>query len=338
MLPVSGAPFELRAGEYRASIAGVGATLRALRHGERDLILPFDEDELRPAMRGALLAPWPNRTADGRYAFDGVHHQLAISEPATRNAIHGLVAWLAFAPVVQEPDRVVLRGVIEPQPGYPWRVRMLVSFVLTESGLIQGITAVNESGTPAPYGVGGHPYLLAGPGGASAIDAWRLEVPADRVLLSSADRMLPTGEARVRDHGAGGLDFRRSRVIGGAVLNHAFTDLDRRPDGLTAVRLTDENGTGAEVEWDDRCPWVQVYTADEAEGPEYRGAVAIEPMTCPPDALNSGIDLIAIPPGGSASVAWTIRGLGAVGIRHASMHGGDCGPETSGPESRGGPR
>ena len=38
-----------------------------------------------------------------------------------------------------------------------------------------------------------------------------------------------------------------------------------------------------------------------------RPAVAIEPMTCAPDAFNSGHGLIVLEPGGSWSGSWGIQ-------------------------------
>jgi aldose 1-epimerase len=307
--PRSGEQYELRAHGYIAAIAGVGATLRALRHNGRDLIVPFDADELRPAMRGALMAPWPNRTADGRYTFAGDIHQLVRNEFETANAVHGLVASLGFSCVEKAADRVVLTATIEPQPGYPWRVRLDVAFQLDADGLVQEVLATNESPDAAPFGVGGHPYLVAGTSPTSALDDWMLELPADEVLLVSADRLLPTGIATVEDQDRGRFDFRAPRAVGATIMNHAFTSLRRGADGQARVRVTDDSGHGAEISWDQRCPWVQVYTADAPNSIAHRAGIAVEPMTCPPDALNSQRDLLVIQPGGSARAGWRIRSL-----------------------------
>ena len=69
--PASGIQHTIRAGEYGAVIASVGATLRSLTFAGRDLVVPFGADEVRPAHRGATLAPWPNRVVDGAYTFGG---------------------------------------------------------------------------------------------------------------------------------------------------------------------------------------------------------------------------------------------------------------------------
>ncbi|MFH8252976.1 aldose 1-epimerase family protein [Microbacterium sp. B2969] len=308
--PASGAQFELRAGGWHAVVASVGASLRILRRNGRDLVAPFGADELRPAMRGAVLAPWPNRTADGRYAFGGAVHQLPVDDLAAGNASHGLVAWTSFDVARPDAASALLTTTIEPRPGYPWRVRVDVAFALTDDGLRQDVTATNLSAAAAPFGVGGHPYLLAGPASARAIGEWVLTVPADRVLLTSPDRLLPTDLVDVAAFEDGAYDFRSPRRLGDSILNHAFTGLARDADGRTRVRLVDGAGVGAEVELDESCPWVQLYTADELPGTDRRHAVAVEPMTCPPDALNSGIDLRTIPPGGSTIASWSIKAIG----------------------------
>lgn len=156
-MPLSGAGYDLIAGEYAASVAGVGASLRVLRHRGRDLVAPWEASGIRPAMSGAVLVPWPNRTADGRYRYAGRSHQLAIDEPATRTATHGLVHWQEFVAVERRPDRLVLAGRVNAQPGYPWRLHVEVSFTLTADGLRQQVSVVNESDEPAPVGIGGHP-------------------------------------------------------------------------------------------------------------------------------------------------------------------------------------
>ena len=308
--PISGSQHRLRAGGYEAVVASVGASLRVLRDDHGDLVVPYDVDVMRPAMRGALLAPWPNRTADGRYEFDGIVHQLPLSESELQNAAHGLVAWQDFTVVSKDESHVALTGTIEAQPGYPWRVRVEVSFDLDADGLRQRVVATNEASTPAPFGAGGHPYLLAGPAIPGAVDGWSLELPADQVMQVSPDRLLPVGVESVEEHG-GILDFRERRLIGETVLNHAFGALRRDADGLTRVRVTDPRGLGVELACDNASRWIQVYTADAGDPEDRRHAVAVEPMTCPPDALNSKIDLIQLAPGATYSMEWRIGRIAA---------------------------
>ncbi|NUU05064.1 aldose 1-epimerase family protein [Leifsonia sp. C5G2] len=305
-IPVSGTHFGLTAGDYHATIASVGATLRTLQFDGRDLVVPFDADEVRPAFRGATLAPWPNRVVDGRYTFDGVEQQLPLTEPNRGHALHGLAAWLDFAAVDRAADSVTFVATIEAQAGYPHRVEVSVTFSLDETGLHTTVTGTNTGPTPAPWGTGPHPYLVAGPG---RVDDWTLELLAGQVLEVTEDRLIPTGLADVETAEGGIWDFRTPRPIGDTFIDHAFTDLARSADGETIVRVTAPGGTGVEMVWGEDCPWVQVHTADQPLPELDRLGLAVEPMTCPPDAYNSGTDLIVLEPGASASASWTIRAI-----------------------------
>ncbi|WP_313540514.1 aldose 1-epimerase family protein [Leifsonia aquatica] len=305
--PISGTHFGLSAGDYHATIASVGASLRTLEHKGRALVVPFEADEVRPAFRGATLAPWPNRVVDGRYTFEGVEQQLPLTEPDRGHALHGLAAWLDFAPVDRSSDSVTFAATIEAQAGYPHRVEVSVTFSLGEGGLRTVVTATNTGPTAAPWGTGPHPYLVAGEG---RVDDWTLTLPADTVLTVDEERLIPSGLASVETEGDGIFDFRTPRPIGDTFIDHAFTGLTRDVDGIATVALRTADGSGVEMVWDDACPWVQIHTADQPDPALNRLGLAVEPMTCPPDAFNSRTDLIVLQPGESSSASWTIRALG----------------------------
>jgi len=301
--PRSGRQLHLSAGGYEAVIASVGASLRTLTHRGRDLVVPFDADEVRPAYRGATLAPWPNRIVDGRYVFAGAEHRLPLTEPARGHALHGLVAWAEFADRVVENDRVVLAAVVEPRAGYPFRVEVEIEYRLDAAGLTQTVTARNLGADAAPWGTGPHPYLVAGPG---RVDDWSLSLPAAQVLTVTPDRLSPIAVENVDEHPQ--WDFRTPHPIGDVFIDHAFTSLARE-DGAAEVRVTTDAGDGVAISWDHRCPWVQVHTADTPDAATSRRGLAVEPMTCAPDAFNSGAGLIVLEPGASHAASWSIRAL-----------------------------
>jgi aldose 1-epimerase len=309
--PISGTQHCLRAGDYEAVIASVGATLRTLTYGGRDLVVPFEADEVRPAHRGVTLAPWPNRVVDGRYSFGGAQRQLALSEPARGHALHGLAVWLDYDAVDKGPDHVTLEATIPAQTAYPWRIVVRTTFSLGPDGLTQTVTATNDSDSPAPWGTGPHPYLVAGDG---RVDGWTLELPASEVLAVTDDRLIPTGLRPVDADDAERFDFRAPRTIGSAEIDHAYTGLARDAAGEAVVRVTDASGTGVAMSWGAACPWVQVHTADKPDPAVSRLGLAVEPMTCAPDAFNADAydydaGLIVIEPGGSADASWRITAI-----------------------------
>ncbi|MFE6735101.1 aldose 1-epimerase family protein [Microbacterium sp. NPDC057650] len=299
----AGRQHRIAASGYVAEIASVGASLRTLQHDGRDLVVPFGADEVRPAYRGATLAPWPNRIVDGAYSYGGVRHQLPLTEPERGQALHGLVVWSDFAERVAEPDRLVLATTIVPQAGYPFAVEVVVEYRVDEHGLTQRVTGRNVGSDAAPWGTGPHPYLVAGVG---RVDDWTLHLPASEVLTVTDDRLSPIAVESVDAHPQ--WDFRVARPIGGTFIDHAFTALEGA-DGQVSVELHAAEG-GVAITWAEGCPWVQVHTADTPAVPEtHRLGLAVEPMTCPPDAFNSGTDLVVLQPGTEHSVSWRIHAL-----------------------------
>jgi aldose 1-epimerase len=304
--PRSGTQFTISHAGYSAVIASIGASVRTLQYDGRDLIVPFEADSLRPNYRGATLAPWPNRIVDGRYTHDGVEYRLPLNEPDRGHALHGLVCWLDFAAVHQTDRTVTLGSTIEPQDGYPFRLALEVTFTISEHGLSTTVLATNLGSERAPFGTGPHPYLVAGPG---RVDDWTLQLPASEVMTVTEDRLTPAGIERVETESNGAYDFRTPRPIAETAIDHAFTALARDGSATTTVRLLDPSGSGVAMTWGTDCPWVQIHTADLPDPAKSRLGLAVEPMTCPPDAFNSTIDLISIRPGETTQASWSISAL-----------------------------
>jgi aldose 1-epimerase len=301
VLPRSGSQFTIEHNGYSATIASVGASLRVLTWHGRDLVVPFDADEVRPGYRGAVLAPWPNRVVDGTYTFDGVEYQLPLTEPSRSHALHGLVSWADWSLEARSAGSVTLRTTIVPSDGYPHRVAVTTTYSLADSGLTTTVTAENIGSSTAPYGTGPHPYLVAGPG---TVDDWTLEFPASSYLTVTPDRLSPVATVSVETNPD--FDFRSPRVIGDTFIDHAFTSLARDADSSATVIVTSPAGTGVRLSFGPDLPWLQVHTADRPAPEKSRIGLAVEPMTCPPDAFSTGEDLIRLVPGAEHSASWTI--------------------------------
>lgn len=300
-LPLTGAQYHIAAGDYQATVTELGAGLRRLSVRGQQLITSYDADELPPAGAGQLLAPWPNRVAGGRYSFGGTSHQLDLSEPARGNAIHGLTRWASWRATASAAEAVELSLDLLGHAGYPFSLELRARYRLTaQAGLEVTVTARNAGSRAAPYGTGSHPYLVAGSG---TVDSWQLQLPAAR-WLPADDRGIPSGGQA--DVAGSAYDFRERRPIGATVLDHAFTGLDTGTDGRAVAVLAGPN-TEVELWAGPGYGWLQVFTGD-ALGPDARRrAVAIEPMTCPPNALVTGTDLLTIEPGGSVTHRWGIQ-------------------------------
>lgn len=301
-IAISGQQYEIRAGELRAVITDAGAGLRRLHHGDLALIDGFAADEQCPGAHGQLLIPWPNRVDGGRYTFNGEPHQLDITEPAGGNAIHGLVRWAAWDVRSHEEGRVELTYRLHGQPGYPYVLDLAASYTLySPTDLTVWTSATNVGSVPAPYGYGAHPYLTVG---TPTIDDCLLTVPA-ATRLPIDDRDIPTGREPVSGTP---YDFMEPRRVGDVWLNHAYTDLVRDSDGRARTRLESPEGTTAVSLWvDESFGWLQLFTGDALPQPERRRTgLAVEPMSCPPNAFVSGEDVIALEPGETAAGSWGI--------------------------------
>jgi aldose 1-epimerase len=306
MVAPSGEQYEFSADGYRAVVTECGASLRVLQYDGRPLVQGWAEDEQIASGRGQILAPWPNRIRDGRYAFDGQDLRLPLSEPARGNATHGLVRWTAWTLEELTAHSVSSTYRLMSQTGYPWTLDLRVVHDLSADGLTVTVTATNLTGSRAPFALGAHPYLTAGTG---PVDQWELTLPAATRLLVD-DRMIPTGREDVRD---GDLDFRMSRPIRSTSLDTAFTDLTRDADGRVEVALRDPRADQGVALWmDGQHRWTQVYTGDDLPA-RAREAVAVEPMTSPPNAFATGEDLLVLSPAGTdgdeVSASWGIRAL-----------------------------
>ena len=295
----SGEQIEIVAGDQRAVIVEVGGGLRAYSAGGRDLVDGYGAGEMSSSGRGQVLIPWPNRLQDGSYEFGGRRHQVALNEPGRGNAIHGLVRWVAWTVAAREPHRVVMEHVLHPQPGYPFSLRLGIEYALSDGGLTVRTTATNIGTARCPYGAGAHPYLTLG---TATVDGLILQVPA-RTVLQSDDRGLPTGRQAVA-HTA--YDFRTPMRIGTTALDHAFTDLERDANGVAGVELRDPDQATAVRLWvDESYPYVMIFTGDPLADVNRR-SLAVEPMTCPPNAFRTGEAVIVLEPGASITGTWGI--------------------------------
>jgi len=299
MIAPSGEQIEIVAEDQQAMVVEVGGGLRSYSAGGRELIDGYGAHEMSSSGRGQALIPWPNRLQDGSYEFDGRRHQLPLNEPERRNAIHGLVRWAAWTASTRERHRVVMEHMLYPQPGYPFALRLRIEYALLDNGLRVRTTATNVGAAACPYGSGAHPYLTLG---TAVVDRLILHTPA-RTVLQSDKRGLPIATQAVKDTE---YDFRQPRPIGSTKLDHALTDLERDEDGLARVELRDpDRGTEVSLWVDKNYPYLMLFSGDPL--PDVcRRSLAVEPMTCPPNAFRTGEALIRLEPGSSFTSTWGI--------------------------------
>jgi aldose 1-epimerase len=274
--PPTGEQYEIISGTRRAVVTEVGATLRSFSVDGRDVVRGFGVEDQVSGGRGQNLIPWPNRIRDGRYVFNGATQQLALTEPARHNASHGLARYLPWVLIDKQADAVTNRVRIYPQQGWPGVLEATITHRVSEDGLTVTVSATNIGSADVPFGYGAHPYLTVGE---STVDDVAITVPAES-YLEVDDRLLPI---KISPVAGTAYDLRGGPVLGSVNLDTALTDLARDADGRWRVKLV-LGDRYAEVWGDETMQWIQVFSG----GPSRNSSIAVEPMTCGPDAFNAG--------------------------------------------------
>jgi aldose 1-epimerase len=300
-MTVNGHRFDLAHGDQRASVVQRGGALQSYSVHGVDLVDGFADDERTSTYNGAVLAPWPNRIRDGRWTWRGRSYQLPVTEPATGSALHGLVSDVLWQPEASGPDAVTLSAPIAPSAGYPFALRVSVTWSLSADGLRCQLGAVNTGAEPAPFGTATHPFFQL-PG--ARVDEFEFQLAAGQWLETDANLM----PVALRPASGTELDFTQPRPLRGLRLDTAFTAVT--PDfNAVSTAVLSSGGSAVTIWAEPDFTWWQVYTSDQFEpgSQRYRRSLAVEAMTCPPDAFNSGTDLIVLEPGAAWSASWGVR-------------------------------
>jgi len=291
---------EVSAGTARLAVDLRGGGLRELVVGDWHVLDGYPAGTVPAGRRGGVLIPWPNRLRGGRWRWADRDLQLDVVSEQSPNAVHGLVTAQPWTVLERSDDAVTVGAVVEPRAGYPFRLAAAVDYELTADRLSVTVRVRNDSDTEAPLGVGLHPYVAVGGGRVDelpegAIDDAEVTIPARTAMVT--DGGLPTGETRPFDGALG--------RIGDRVIDVPLTDLDRDDDGWARVHLRGAAGA-LEIAVDGSWSWLQVFSADTLPVGQRRRSLAVEPMTCPPNALADGADLVVLAAGESWSGTWTL--------------------------------
>ncbi|MCQ1996324.1 aldose 1-epimerase family protein [Arthrobacter sp. zg-Y1171] len=316
--PATGAQYEISRGKARAVIASLAGALRRYTVDGVDLVQTYPDNAIPPSANGVLLAPWPNRTADGRWTLAGKTQQLDITEPSRGHASHGLLRNTGYTVREQVPGAVELSAEIFPQHGYPFHLVHRARYSLDDDGGLRVQQSLTNAGAAAaPVALGAHPFLRLG------------DVPTeDLVLTVSASTVLTVDERLIpngRREPAGAADLRGGARVGDLALDNAYTDLsfDEAAPGTHRHTLTAPDGRSVSLWTGAECGYVHVFVTDTFPG--QRRAVALEPMTAPANALNSGEGLAWLPPGQVFSARWGIRAELAPAAGDSSARGNSGG-------------
>jgi aldose 1-epimerase len=286
---------EVSADDARLAVDLRGGGLRELVVGGWHVLDGYPAGTVPAGRRGGVLLPWPNRLRGGRWQWRGRDLQLDVVSADSPNAVHGLLSAQPWSVLAGRPAGVTVGTVLEPRAGYPFRLAVAIDYDLSPGRLSVTVRVRNAGDEEAPVGVGMHPYLHVGADAEGGLADAALTVPARTAMV--VDAGLPTGERRPFDGAVG--------RIGERALDDPVTDLVRDDDGWARVRLRGPAGA-LQLAVDSSWPWLQVYSGDTLPAGQRRRSLAVEPMTCPPNALADGTDLVVLAPAGTWTGTWTL--------------------------------
>lgn len=302
MNSVTGEQFDLSletssGGIVQATITQVAAGIRRLSVSGIDIVPPYDPGRKRPWGSGIILVPWPNRIRDGLWSLHGEPQQLAITEPAKNNAIHGLLRFSPYSVAARTESTIRLEAKVFPQNGYPFLLDTAVTYRLVDAGIEVTHSVTNQSDAAAPVAIGAHPFFTIGD-----VKPEDLTVTVNVTTHFEVDeRLLPTAEVPVDGTP---FDLRGGVFLSDLALDDGFGGAVIR-DGVSEHSVSAPDGRTVTVWGDANFPYWQVFTTEQYPGQSK--AVAIEPMTAPTDAFNSGQDLKWLAPGETWEAGWGAR-------------------------------
>jgi aldose 1-epimerase len=287
-------------GNEIAIIPEMGARLNHFQvnlHGESvDIIDGYSDGETfadGAYSKSSLLAPYPNRIADGQYMFRGKEYQLDINKDGENNAIHGFVSnkdfHLKSSGIVEDYYELVFQYVSEGAKGYPFSFKMTVIYRFGGVWLEVDTKLTNLGKTNIPAGFGWHPYFKIG----DNVSELRLRLP--EVEKISVDKhLIPTGKKEIY------TDFANLAGIGNTEFDTGFQLIGKQGEVELYNELHGLYVTLSMMGKDNPYQYVQLYI------PPSRDSIAVGPMTCAANALNNGLGLRILAPEESLHARFTI--------------------------------
>lgn len=257
----------------------------------------WDLENAASAFKGVFLFPFPNRLRDGVWNWDGNTHSFPINETTHHHAHHGILHNRKFEIVetLATSEMALIHLTFSPDPldkAFPFQYQIDIEFIVTDNeGLVVKTQVTNLGTSIMPFGFGWHPYFSSG----SQLDDLIISFP-EVVALDVDNRMIPTG-TKMPYH-----VFDRPQRFGKTMLDTGF---EVNPCDVYRIQILDPAQKLKFSIWQeagsDEYRFIQIYTHPS------RKSIAIEPMTCSTNALQTLQDGIQfLEPGNSHKIDWGI--------------------------------
>lgn len=275
-----------------------GAAMVALNLKGTKVIHTDDQFLTAYRFQSAVLSPFPNKIRRGNYCYKGKEYQLKKNDSLKQHAAHGLIYNRPFKVVSIRTS--AHEALIElsytyqaDDPGYPFRFLLAVRYSLhRDRGLSINFTSKNISSSIIPYGIGYHPYFKV----ANNLNDSILQIPSCNLIQLGEDG-IPTGTTAAYDK------FAEGRCLNKVAFNNCF-GVDPQLQKFEIALHSSTRKKEAFVWFEPGevgFNYFQLYTHPTTN------EIAIEPMSCPPDAFNSEEGLINLREGATVQHRFGIK-------------------------------
>lgn len=302
--------YTLQAGDITMQVTNYGARVVTLWAPDReglldDIVLGYETidryvNNTGERFLGAVVGPYANRIAKGRFTLDGKEYQL----PTNNNGqtLHGGLTGLDCVvwDVVEATDSTLVMHYLhkEGEEGFPGNLDIRMTYSLTANNEFRvDYDATTDRATPV--NISHHSFFnLLGEGNGSIL-GHRMTIPAGRIVPVDS-LLIPTG--KLLDVTDTPFDFRTSHTIGerigatheqltcGAGYDHCWV-IDRKTEqGIELAARVEEPVTGRTMEvWSDQVG-IQFYSGNFFDGStngkygrplRYRESLALETQKFP---------------------------------------------------------
>ena len=156
-------PLRLVCGDMRCDVVpALGAAIAGLWHGELPVLRSTDAATLTSARAAGSypLVPFSNRIAQASLKWNGTSHPLVQNFPPEPHAIHGIGWQRPWDVLDADPQFVLLSFEHRPDADWPFAFDCSQALRLDNDALALSLSVTNQSGQPAPFGLGWHPYFV----------------------------------------------------------------------------------------------------------------------------------------------------------------------------------
>ena len=265
----------------------LGASIQELQFGGFDVIRGIQAQEsdlpfFRRYYPSSFLFPFPGRVAGGTYEYQGKHYQLPTNEGGRDNAIHGFLAEAPFELVQKNMNQEMALLDFQYQydgseQGFPFPTQINIIYEITNKGFQFTLKIINTGNSSFPFGLGWHPYFASENLAAATLDFQAIE------QLVVDENQIPTGaEPNQFISPIGNQQLDTSYLLSNSMIRFSSHYYNMN---LRTLFVEKE--------------YLQLYT------PPSRNSIAIEPMTCEPNAFNSHKGLQELAP--NASYQWSVQ-------------------------------